>query len=416
MSAVPLVKCINGHTGCAAAERYLERDGRAIGHDFVNLDCMERDNGGTMGWAAEMDELRALYGNGEPYRGKSAITYRHYIVSPDPADKIDLERLRELSVAWAQKHFGDYQVAIVYHDDNEHAIPHAHIIVNNTNVETGKRLHVPQPKELNRDLQQMARERGLGYLVDKHHLYDKQAKGGSRRTAQREFKGRAERRIEREGGYSWVADIRERARTARALSHDEASYRELLGVLGVELSLNSPNARRRDYLYTLADHPSRKVSGEKLGWPYGKQALEYEWALPSLLKDGEIAKLAEKAILIKGLDELRELARTVETLKDYRFASIDGIDRTMISLKHRLQCSESQQERADLAEKIERFGRARRFAAQHGVLPAKEPECIRTHPYSQRSSTSWGGGSSSHRSSSHQEHSVERGSRGDYAR
>lgn len=99
MSAVPLVKCINGHTGCAATERYLERDGRAIGHDFINLACIEREDGSVIGWAAEMDEFRSLYGNDEPYRGKPAITYRHYIVSPDPADKIDLERLRELSTA-----------------------------------------------------------------------------------------------------------------------------------------------------------------------------------------------------------------------------------------------------------------------------------------------------------------------------
>ena len=155
MRTVPLVKCINGHTGCAAAERYLEKGGRAIGHDFINLDCMEREDGTIAGWAAEMDELRALYGNGEPYRGKPAVTYRHYIVSPDPADKIDLERLRELACAWAEEHFGEYQVAIVYHDDNENRIPHAHIVVNNTNVETGRRLHVPDPKGLNRDLQQM---------------------------------------------------------------------------------------------------------------------------------------------------------------------------------------------------------------------------------------------------------------------
>ena len=74
---MPLVKCINGHTDCAAAERYLERGGRAIGHDFINLGCMEREDGGAVGWATEMDELRALYGNGEPYRGKPAITYRH---------------------------------------------------------------------------------------------------------------------------------------------------------------------------------------------------------------------------------------------------------------------------------------------------------------------------------------------------
>ena len=267
MSAVPLVKCINGHTGCAATERYLERDGRAIGHDFINLACIEREDGSVIGWAAEMDEFRSLYGNDEPYRGKPAITYRHYIVSPDLADKIDLERLRELSIAWAQKHFGEYQVAVVYHDDNEHAIPHAHIVVNNTNVETGKRLHVPQPKELNRDLQQMARERELGYFTDRPSVFNRRAKGGEARTSQREHKGKAERRIEREGGYSWAADIRERARTARALSNDEASYRELLGVLGIELSLNSPNARQRDYLYAFSDHPSRKVGGEKLGRP-----------------------------------------------------------------------------------------------------------------------------------------------------
>ncbi len=182
---MPLVKCINGHTGCAATERYLERDGRAIGHDFINLACIEREDGSVIGWAAEMDEFRSLYGNDEPYRGKPAITYRHYIVSPDLADKIDLERLRELSTAWAQKHFGEYQVAVVYHDDNEHAIPHAHIVVNNTNVETGKRPHVPQPKELNRDLQQMARERELGYFTDRPSVFNRRAKGGEARTSQR---------------------------------------------------------------------------------------------------------------------------------------------------------------------------------------------------------------------------------------
>ena len=257
----------------------------------------------------------------------------------------------------------------------------------------------------------MARERGLGYLTDRPSVFNRRAKGGEVRTVQREFKGRAERRIEREGGYSWVADIRERARTARALSHDEASYRELLGVLGIELSLNSPNARQRDYLYAFADHPSRKVGGEKLGRPYGKKELEFEWLMHSPLREEKLREIAEHAIRIKDLEELHEVARIVETLKDNRFASLDGIDRATIILEHRLQHAETQQERADLNEKIERFGRARRFAAEHKMLPAKDPEYIRTHPYSQRSSTSWSDSSSSHRSSSHQEHSIERSSR-----
>lgn len=416
MSAVPLVKCINVHTGCAATERYLERDGRAIGHDFINLACIEREDGSVIGWAAEMNEFRSLYGNDEPYRGKPAITYRHYIVSPDPADKIDLERLRELSIAWAQKHFGEYQVAVVYHDDNEHAIPHAHIVVNNTNVETGKRLHVPQPKELNRDLQQMARERGLGYFTDRPSVFNRRAKGGEARTSQREYKGKAERRIEREGGYSWVADMRERARTARALSNDEASYRELLGVLGIELSLNSPNARQRDYLYALSDHPSRKVGGEKLGRPYGKRELEFDWLMRSPFREEKLRENAKHAIRVKDLDELRRLARIVETPKDSNTASINGINREIVWFERQAKSSDSHQGRNDAVEKLERLRQARQLAAEHHMLPERAPEYIRTHPYSQRSSTSWSSDSSSHHSSSYQEHSIEHSSRDDRAR
>lgn len=415
MSAVPLVKCINGHTGCAATERYLERDGRAIGHDFINLACIEREDGSVIGWAAEMDEFRSLYGNDEPYRGKPAITYRHYIVSPDLADKIDLERLRELSIAWAQKHFGEYQVAVVYHDDNEHAIPHAHIVVNNTNVETGKRPHVPQPKELNRDLQQMARERELGYFTDRPSVFNRRAKGGEARTSQREYKGKAERRIEREGGYSWAADIRERARTARALSNDEASYRELLGVLGIELSLNSPNARRRDYLYALANHPSRKVGGEKLGWPYGKGALEHEWLTLSPFREEKLREIAEHAILIKDLDELREMARAMETIKECHSTSIADIDWTIGRLEKQGRVADSQSV-DDAPEKLEKIRHARRFAADYSILPAKEPKPVwNLWGHSGPSPTRWGDSSGSRSSSRSQERSVDR-SRDDYAR
>ena len=374
---MPLVKCINGHAGCAAAERYLEHDGRAIGHDFINLDCMEREDG-SYGWASEMDGLRTLYKNGEPYRGKPAITYRHYIVSPDPADAIGLERLRELSCAWARRHFGEYQVAIVYHDDNENRIPHAHIVVNNTNVETGRRLHVPNPKELNRDLQRMARDRGLGYLVDRSTAFERHAKGGEARTAQREFKGRAERRIEREGGYSWIADIRQRAKTARAIAGGEETYRGVLKALGIELTLNSPNARRRDYLYAFADHPTRKVSGEKLGWPYGKASLEREWARRSPLRDEEVRRIAERAMLVRDFDELEKLARAMETIKESRFGSIADIDRTIGRLEHGPRRSDEPRNEAYVSERLERLRQARQFAAKFNLLPSETPKPART--------------------------------------
>ena len=55
-------------------------------------------------------------------------------------------------------------MAIVYHDNHEIRIPHAHLIVNCTNFVTGSRLHTDNPFELNRALQDMARERGLSRL------------------------------------------------------------------------------------------------------------------------------------------------------------------------------------------------------------------------------------------------------------
>lgn len=39
-----------------------------------------------------------------------------------------------------RENFGNYEVAVVYHDDNERRIPHAHVVVNNTNLNTGHRL------------------------------------------------------------------------------------------------------------------------------------------------------------------------------------------------------------------------------------------------------------------------------------
>lgn len=108
-----------------------------------------------------MDLTRAAYGNDARWRGMRARTYKHYILSPDPKDCVSLDALRRRSIDWAQKHFSAYEVAVVYHDDNAGRIPHAHIIVNNTDIETGRRLQVPDGKALNRSLQEMACSMGL---------------------------------------------------------------------------------------------------------------------------------------------------------------------------------------------------------------------------------------------------------------
>lgn len=65
-----IVKAISGHTGARGVMRYLERDGRALARDFLNIGApIEGWEGdlpryGACDWAAEMDSVREAAGNG----------------------------------------------------------------------------------------------------------------------------------------------------------------------------------------------------------------------------------------------------------------------------------------------------------------------------------------------------------------
>ena len=168
---MPILKPISGHGSTGGIRRYLEKGGRALARDLFNLSYDERDAGAlgegakeVCAWDAEMDATRAAFGTDAPWRGKPARTFKHFVLSPDPGDDIDLAALRELACSWALRHFDDHEIAIVYHDDNARGIPHAHIVVNNTNVVTGRRMHTDDLLELNRALQEMAAKRGLNAL------------------------------------------------------------------------------------------------------------------------------------------------------------------------------------------------------------------------------------------------------------
>ena len=214
---MPAIKAISGHTGLAAARRYFERDGRALARDllhFSQIDEAARQSGrgvDAFEWDVAMDETRHANGNDAPWRGRPARTYKHYVLSPDPRDGVSLEELRRLAVRWAEESFPDFQVAIVYHDDNEGHVPHAHVVVNNTNLATGNRLRDPDPGLLNGRLQAIARDMGLSHFegrIDAGHPDTR--KRASRENYQRVHMGRAEAELSSRDAYSWVADIRSR--------------------------------------------------------------------------------------------------------------------------------------------------------------------------------------------------------------
>lgn len=332
-----MLKTIAGHTSARGICRYLTHKNRALASDYINIDAPDPAHPETtFDWARTMDSTRHAFGNDLPWHGKRVRTYKHYVVSPDPKDGIGLEALRKLATAWAAEHFSEYEVAIVYHDDNARGIPHAHVVVNNTNIETGRRLQDPDPTALASSLQDIAERQGLSALRPP------EPEGVAARTQRRnprkapetyrsEYVRRAERELAERGEYSWTADIRARVRIARTVARSEAEFRSVLTSMSVTVSDNSPKAQRRDWIYALADHPARRISGERMGLAYGRERLEpllRSGGVRRLEDAGEraIAAIAKRAVEVDDLSELERLSDAVALIEASHARCLGDLD------------------------------------------------------------------------------------------
>lgn len=367
---MPILKAIAGHGGTAGIRRYLEEGGRALARDVLNLPMEEwvceahGEHSIFVDWDVEMDRTREAYGTNAPWRGLDARTFEHFVISPDPEDGIGLDALRRLSRAWAESHFRDFEVAIVYHDDNERGIPHAHVVVNNANLKTGRRCHISKPEALNQELQDMAREMGLSGLSSIMPKRGGEERKAGPRSRQAVYFGRAERGIMRSGGYSWVGDIRARVALAKNTSRTEGEFRAALAKLGVSVEDNSEKARRDDWIFALADDPTKRVSGERLGFTYGKQMLRnrferQETYVPEARTATQIRQRAASAVALNDLADLSRLSAVLETCAKFNVRSLDDFDRRLSTLQRRGNES---------SEGYRRLLEARAYAAEKGLM------------------------------------------------
>lgn len=376
---MPLLKPIAGHTGCAGIKRYLEKGGRALGILTMNFAWQEErvfedaSSAPTrFDWAKSMDATRHACGNDTPYRGKPARTFKHFVMSPDPQDGLTADQVAELASAWALKHFCDFEVAIVLHDDNENRIPHAHIVVNNTNLATERRLQTPDPLELNRSLQELAEERGYRFMRDEvvRETDEGPARKATPTTIQNVYLRRAEMEIQKEGGYSWVSDIRNRVTVAKALARNESEFMAILETLEVEVAQNSEKSWRRDWVYSLADHPTWRIGGEKLGISFGQEALRRRFSRvaawhPTPAASRQILSHAERAVELNDLSELQQLSDAIETCMSSNIRSLADLDRRIEKLENRM--SKDSSERANTLREI------REYVVKNRLLPETAP-------------------------------------------
>lgn len=394
---MPLLKPIAGHTGCAGIKSYLEKNGRALGIQVMNFAWQEERvfedvAAAPIGfdWAASMDATRHACGNDTPYRGKPARTFKHFVMSPDPQDGLSTDQVAELAQTWTKRHFADFEVAIVLHDDNEGRIPHAHIVVNNTNLATERRLQTPDPLELNRSLQELAEERGLRFMRD--DAVRETDEGPTRKATpgsmQKVYIRRAEREIQKEGGYSWVADIRNRVTVAKALARNESEFMAILEALEVEAVQNSGRSWRRDWIYSLADHPTWRIGGEKLGLSFGQEALRRRFARiaawhPAPAASRQILSHATNAVELNDLEELKRLADAIETCMSLNARSLADLDRRIERLEGR--ADDDSTERAGTLREI------RAYMAQNRLLPETAQARQQRKPQDKETSTNRSG-------------------------
>lgn len=264
---------------------YLENEfgkspGRALAWDYINLSDKE-----AVHWDQVMDETRKRYGHNTSRAGKPSRQYYHIIISPDPRDAVDLKTLRELTTLWAAEMFGgpteddyenigalgDFQVAIAYHDDNTNHVPHAHLIVNASNLANGKKLWMS--KEIGEHLmperlQEIAAELGLSYFDDE---------GLNVVRTEKKLKNKnltsAEIRLIKESKFSWKDELRSRIDIAKCISGTEDDFINALDEMGV--GVRQSKERQDDWVYRDNRNPNYwECRGYKLGPEYKKTSIE----------------------------------------------------------------------------------------------------------------------------------------------
>jgi hypothetical protein len=243
---MPMVKTITAHNGCGNIQKYLEKGNRAIAQDF-NLLMDEA------GWAREMDTTRQLYGHDH------GVTYRHFILSPDPEDEISVASLRHLATSWAELNFPDAQWAITYHIDS--GIPHAHIVLNATDMATGRKVHISDARVdfIAESAQELATQLGLTRL---------DSLAARRRNYGRGVvKTEMEIRLEKLGIKTWKQELRDKVDKAITSAVDFRTFSDILsGIHGIEV-------RKTKFGYTYITSSGKKAPSYTLGTDYSPEGV-----------------------------------------------------------------------------------------------------------------------------------------------
>ena len=87
-------------------------------------------------WAVRMQATRNRFGK------DSKRIYGHFVVLPDPDDKVSAEKRADVADEWAEAIFPGFEHTVVIHDDNKTGITYDRVVVNTVHPKTGYKIQV----------------------------------------------------------------------------------------------------------------------------------------------------------------------------------------------------------------------------------------------------------------------------------
>lgn len=393
---MPQLDSRNGKRPCSGAKGiqwYLEEKvpGRALGRAFCNLLGTQ-----TGRWDKAMDATRMAHGNHLPYHGRRAVQFAHFDLSPDPLDRPTSEEVLEYAKEWAAHFFGDggepgalgcFQCAIVAHDDNENGIMHAHVIVNNTDLVTGRRLHIDD-RQNEHDLpdfaQDLARERGWRYFdntPDQRWVKSEERLPRDERRAtlpDGSPKTIVERRLSARGEAAWKDELRTKVGIAKNLSQTERDFASACAELGV-----SVRVKDGDCVFSASiGGQERTCAGRGLGKAYFGPGVEGRRTLAMQMPSADAARLRES--VFKALGDARthsvsrigaagvtqrQIAVALATMRKHRITSEATCARALKRCGKRLGSASAEDGRA-LRREYGRIKKTGELAGRLGLFEA----------------------------------------------
>ena len=267
------------HPSVARRSQYLLKDGRAVLQSTLNV---------GPDWPRAMDEERKIYGT------DGGVLFREVMISPAEADKATPEQMLGLGEEFVRTHLPNAQTAIVIHVDNRErtdggleGIPHAHIVVNNVELDTGRRVHLDREeiRTIHNDVQDIAESLGLSRIDDYQP-------GVWLESAQERQRTLEERQIALSGREPWKETVREMALQALEGSLDLDEFQRKLDAADVSLEID--NGR----LYLIdRDNPDRACRADKLDKSLSAQELGKRFMTPDrhdLSPEAKARHLAKK--------------------------------------------------------------------------------------------------------------------------